>query len=187
MPAMRAALISLVLFPVLLPGCGGNSDQAMAERKSALAERVVVVNDMPNLQLCLGQLSAALLKKPGDTDISFNCAAGTYRGLTPEGRLCELKVDSDAGTFRFRVGEDAVSIKWDTSAHTAQGRPMHNLEDASAPPKRGIQLTQFTGGAVPVTEAMILRVGTGKPALPELTYLRTADGAIQSVPCVFGK
>jgi hypothetical protein len=185
--AVRIIIVALTLLVGVLSGCGGSQDQVPIAKESLLAERVVVVNDVPNLLLCLGQLSAVLQKNPGDTDVSLSCAAGTYRGMTSEGRECELKVDSDKGVFRLQVEREAVSINWGNVAHTMEGRPMHNLEDASAPSQRGIQLTRFTGSLVPVTEALILRVGTAGLKLPQMIYQRTADGATKSVVCNFGK
>lgn len=171
-----------------LSGCGaGDGGGLPVAQKSVLAQRVVGVADMPNLYSCLGELGAALRKKPEGREVGFDCATGTYSGRTSRGRVCALQVDGGTGEFEFQVEGEAVSIKWEDVAHAADGSDIHNLEDASVPAQPGVQLTRFTGSLVPVTEALILRVGTGVPMIAQMIYQRTADGATHSVLCNFGK
>lgn len=172
-----------------LSGCGDNRDAgtAPALRESLLAQRVVAVSAVPELYRCLSDLGAALRKEPGFGIVDLACATGTYRGLTSAGRHCELKIDGPAGLFRFELERDIVSIRIEQVAHAADGRPLHNLADASAPSQPGIQLIRFSGAPQPATEALILRFGSGQPALPQIIYQRTAAGPTESVLCNFGK
>lgn len=188
-PAMRSTTtVALSLLIALFSGCGGgDGNGSPVVMKSFYAQRVVGVTDMPNLSLCLGQLGTALQKNPGQREVSLDCATGIYRGLTTDGRDCALKVDGETGEFEFQLERELVLIKWENVAHGADGSAIHNLEDASATAQPGIQLTRFTGGLVPVTEALILRVGTGVPLLAKMIYQRTADGVTSAALCRFGK
>jgi hypothetical protein len=177
------------LAAAVLSGCGDNRNPpgAPAMQESLLAQRVVAVTAVPDLYRCLSDLGAALQKDPGFGTVNLACATGTYRGQTSAGRHCELKIDGLAGVFRFELERDIVSIRIEQVALAADGRPLHNLADASAPAQPGIQLTRFSGAPVPVTEALILRFGSTLPALPQMIYQRTADGPPQTVLCSFGK
>jgi hypothetical protein len=172
-----------------LSACGDNRDApaAPAMQESLLAQRVVAVSAIPDLYRCLSDLGAALQKDAGFGTVDLACATGTYRGATSAGRHCELKIDGPARVFRFEIEHDIVSIRIEPVAHAADGRPLHNLADASAPAQPGIQLTRFSGAPVPVTEALILRFGSGLPALPQMIYQRTATGPPETVLCSFGK
>jgi hypothetical protein len=187
--ALFSGLSAAAIAAGCLAGCGDNRSQpdTPVMRESLLAQRVVAVTEIPNLYRCLNDLGAALQKDPGHGKASLACATGTYRGTTSAGRHCELKVDGETGEFRFQLESEIVSIKLEQLAHAADGSPIHNLADASAPAQPGIQLTRFTGALVPVTEALILRFGSGLPALPQMIYQRTTDGPPRAVLCSFGK
>lgn len=185
---LRSALAAS-LAAAALSGCGDNRDSRAAPpmQDSLLAQRVVAVSAVPDLYRCLGELGAALQKAPGLAKVDLACATGTYRGLTGAGRHCQLTVDGPAGLFRFELERDIVSIRVEQATHAADGRPLHNLADASTPAHPGIELTRFSGAPVPVTEALILRFGSGRPALPQMIYQRTAAGPAETVVCDFGK
>lgn len=170
-------------------GCGdnGNADTPLVRQESLLAQHVVTVTEVPNLYRCLSDLGEALQRDPGHGGGSLACATGTYRGMTSTGRHCELKVDGETGMFRFQLEREIVSIELGQVAFAADGSSIHNLADASAPAQPGIQITRFTGAPAPVTEAMILRLGAGRPAMPQMIYQRTADGPPTSILCSFGK
>jgi hypothetical protein len=187
-PPLHHALLS-VLAAAVLCSCGDNRNppDTPVMQESLLAQRVVAVTAVPDLYRCLSDLGAALQKDPGFGTVNLACATGTYRGMTSAGRHCELKIDGPAGVFRFELERDVVSIRIAQVAHAADGRALHNLADASAPAQPGIQLTRFSGAPVPVTEALILRFGSGLPALPQMIYQRTAAGPPETVLCSFGK
>lgn len=176
-------LLSLCFF---MPGCGGG-DQRTVAPPNALAQRLVGANEIPDLALCLGRIGAALRKEADQAASNFNCATGTYQGLTNEGRHCMLKIDGLARSFFFQVEQQAVAIKWEIVAHAADGSPVDNLEDASAPAQPGIQLTRFTGTQIPLTEALILRLSAGAARLPEMIYQRSEDSVTKFITCKFGK
>jgi hypothetical protein len=175
------------LLITLLSACGGGGDVIPPAKEDPHAPRIVALTDMPNLSRCLGQLDTALQKNPGQREVGLDCAAGIYRGLTTDGRDCALKVDGETGEFQFQFEREVVTIQWDNVARAADGSPIHNLEDASAPGQPGVQLTRFTGSLVPITEALILSVGTGVPMLAKMIYQLTTGGATSSVLCNFGK
>jgi len=188
-PASRQTRAAAFLFTlVLLAGCSENrpSDSTSPQTR-LLSERVVAVNDVLGLYRCLDELGAALRKHPGHTEVSLACAAGTYRGRTSASQPCELQVDGVNGEFRFQVDRETVRIRLDHVGHGADGSATHNLEDASAPAQPGIQLTRFSGGRIPTTEALILRFGKALPALPQMLYQRSAEGPPTAIVCHFGK
>jgi hypothetical protein len=187
-PAVPGAAFCAMLIALgCLSACGDNRpDQPAAPRPSLLSERVVAVTEMPDLYRCLSDLGQALRKQAGRGQASLACAAGTYRGQTSAGRPCELRIDGENGLFRFQLEGETVEIKLERAVHAADGAPIHNLEDASAPAQPGIQLTRFTGAFVPVTEALILRFGGALPSLPQMIYQRSAAGPPQSILCRFG-
>jgi hypothetical protein len=183
-----ARLPVLVVTLSCLSACGDNRPVTPStQQESLLSARVVTVTDVPNLYRCLSELGVALHRDPGHSQVNLACATGTYRGQTSAGRPCELHVDGDNGVFRFQLEHETIRIKLEAASHGADGRALHNLEDASAPAQPGIQLTRFTGALVPVTEALILRFGGALPALPQMIYQRIADGPPQSILCSFGK
>lgn len=182
--ALCAALVAAAL-----SGCGDNRDAGAAQAmpESLLAQRVVAVTALPDLYRCLSDVGAALQKDPGFAKANLACATGTYRGMTSAGRHCELKIDGPAGVFRFELEHDVVTIPIEQIAHAADGRALHNLADASAPAQPGIEVTRFRGAPEPVTEALILRFGSGRPALPQMIYQRSGAGLPQTTVCSFGK
>lgn len=173
----------------LCVGCGGNqdADTAPLSRASLRAQHVVAPGEMSDLSHCLEQLASALQKQAGTEQLSLHCASGTYRGQNSAGRLCELKIDAATGMFRFQLEREVVSILWGNVAYASDGRPIHNLEDASTVAQPGIQLSRFTGSLTPQTEILILRLDAGISRLPKMIYQRTADGATQSAVCNFGR
>ena len=182
------AMIVLVTQTCMLAGCGGQPDASQTLLKENLrAQRAVTITELPDLFTCLRQIDTALQKNPRQPGVGINCATGTYRGLTPEGRDCAMQIDGDAGTFTLRVEPEVFSIHWENVAFAADGSAIHNLEDASTPGQPGIQLTRFTGARIPLTEALILRAGKGAPALPEMIYQRNEGDANKFVRCSFGK
>lgn len=181
-------MIVLVTQTCLLAGCGGKPDASQALLKENLrAQRTVTITELPDLFVCLQQIDTALQKNPRQAGVGINCASGTYRGLTTEGRDCAMQIDGDAGTFTLRVESEIFNIQWENVAFAADGSAIHNLEDASAPGQPGIQLTRFTGARTPLTEALILRAGKGVPALPQMIYQRNEGDANKFVRCSFGK
>lgn len=187
--ANRHAPVGVLLLALLLvTGCGENAPSDVASpRMRLLSERIVAVDDVLGLYRCLDNLGTTLRKHPGRNAVSLACAAGTYRGRTGASQPCELQVDGVNGEFRFQVERQTVRIRLDRAVHGADGSAVYNLEDASAPAQPGIQLTRFTGGRTPTTEALILRFGTSLPALPHMLYQRSADGPTTAIICVFGK
>lgn len=188
-PACLRGAIALSLAAAAVSGCGDNRDSRAAPpmQESLRAQRVVAPSAVPDLYRCLAALGAALQKNPGFAKVDLSCATGTYRGLTSAGRHCQLTVDGPAGLFRFELERDVVSIGIEQVAYAADGRALHNLADASTPAQPGIQLTRVSGAPVPLTEALILRFGSGRPALPQMMYQRTAAGPPETVVCDFGK
>jgi hypothetical protein len=168
-----------------LSACGGGESMVVPQVAPAVIRTVEVV-DVPDLSRCLQTLGGALRMSPTQPTVGLHCATGLYRGLTGQGYTCQLFVDGASGDFRFEGGRDVVAIRWADVATTADGHPIHNLEDASAPDQPGVQLTRFTGGFPATTEALILRVGSGEPALPKMTYRRTQGQTTSEVVCQFG-
>ena len=180
-------LAGLLLLAAGLLGCGDNRTAEAPSRDRLLAERIVATAEVPTLYQCLSDLGTELRKNPGHAHASLTCAAGTYRGQTSSGRPCELRVDGEAGLFRFQLDHDVVEIKLEKATLSADGVPLHNLEDAGAPGQPGIQLTRFTGAPAPLTEALILRFDRALPALPHMVYQRQSGAAPESTDCRFGK
>lgn len=180
-------LSALLLVTAGLYGCGDNRTAEAPSRDRLLAARIVATAEIPTLYQCLSDLGTELRTNPGRANASLTCAAGTYRGQTSSGRPCELRVDGEAGLFRFQLDHDVVEIKLEKTMVGADGVPLHNLEDASAPNQPGIQLIRFTGAQMPVTEALILRFGRALPALPHMVYQRQGGAAPESTDCRFGK
>ncbi len=180
--------ISLISLPIitLLCSCGGGDVRQIGSRSDP-AQRLMTVQEIPDLSNCLGQLGTALKTTSQRQNINLNCATGTYRGLTNEGRDCSLKIDGAAQVFRFQVEQEIVAIKWEIVAHAANGMPLDNLHDASATGQPGIELSRFTGSLIPVTEALTLRIGAGLPALPKMIYQRSENGATKFTVCNFGR
>lgn len=166
-----------------LAACGGNTPSPQAP---ARAQHIVATSELPNLQRCLGELSRALRAQPGLADVDLQCAAGIYQGQTSAGRSCSLQVDAQARLFRFRLEQESIALPVMTLAFGADGKAHHNIEDAGVPTQPGIQLTRFTGGAIPVTEAIALRSGAGKAGLPRMIYQRTQGSTTTTTQCVFG-
>ena len=183
------AIVIIAILIIGIGGCGGGQESSVS--RNLLAERAVVVENVPNLKICLARINAALKNDVGQFDGGLSCAEGTYRGLTGDGYKCSLTIDAMKRSFHFEVGRDiVVEIQWGDIAHSADGRPIHNLEDASVSFNPGIQLTRFTGGLSPQTEALILRAssgGTGPTALPKMIYQLSGDRAIKFTECNFGK
>jgi hypothetical protein len=177
-----------VLFAIVLAaGCGDNapSDQS-APTPNLLAARVVAVTEVPNLHRCVADIGQALEKNPGRAQVDLTCAAGSYKGATGAGRLCDLHIDSDNKEFTFTVERDVVRIRFEQVAYLANGAAVHNLENAGTPSQPGIQLTRFTGAPVAVTEALVLRFEASLPAPPQMIYQRSANGTSTAVICRFG-
>lgn len=181
-------MIILITQSWMLAGCGGKPDASQTVLKENLrAQRAVTITELPDLFVCLQQIDTALQKNPRQAGVGINCATGTYRGLTPEGRDCAMQIDGDAGTFTLQVESEVFRIQWENVAFAADGSAIHNLEDASVPGQPGIQLTRFTGAQIPLTEALIFRAGKGVPALPQMIYQRNERDANKFVRCSFGK
>lgn len=169
--------------------CGGH-DSALpppVQQENAKAEKVVGLTNLDDLSHCLSDLSAQLRAKPGRTDLNLYCAVGSYVGALSDGRPCRLKVDDGTSKFELQMGTDRITIAWNTLVFGADGKPSSNLEDSSAAGQPGIQLTQFTGGLVPVTEALILRAGSRPQVLPQMMYQRTEASNTKYLVCRFGK
>ena len=179
--------LGLVLLIVLFSGCGNGGDHAPSPNATALARRAIAITEVPDLFHCLDNLGNTLKSSPGRGDISLSCVTGTYHGQTTSGRDCKLEVNGDTGEFGFQVEQSNVTIKMESYANNAEGLPMFNIEDAGAPQQPGIQLKRFTGALVPITEYLILRIGAGRPALPEMIYQITENEATKFVTCQFGK
>jgi hypothetical protein len=144
------------------------------------------VADVPDLSRCLQALGGTLRLAPTQRKVGLDCATGLYQGSTAQGYACQLSVDGASGDFRFEADRDVVAIRWADVATTADGHPIHNLEDASAPGQPGVQLTRFTAGIPAVTEALVLRMGSGEPVLPKMIYRRTQGQTTNEVVCQFG-
>lgn len=170
---------------LLLSSCGGNEPAPVVVSKVPEI-RVTTMSDVPTLTTCLDRVSTALTKDSFQRDVGLDCASGSYKGLTADGRSCSLNVYGAKGLFEFKVDHDAVDIRMETVAISANGKPIHNLENASAPMQPGVQLTRFTGGLSAVTEALILRMGSGVPVLPKMIYQRSESNITKSVECNFG-
>lgn len=178
----------LALGGMLLAGCGGDQKAVTVfPKENARAQRVVEASDVPNLIQCVNQLSIALKKQANSVDVNLHCVAGTYQGETSEGRKCSLKIDDDQPGFQFQVERERVDIRWEKVAYAADGSPVHNLEDSSVPGQPGVQLTRFSGAQMPLTEALIMRIGAGAPVLPQMIYQHTLGSTTKTVRCVFGK
>lgn len=182
---MRSLKVLSFAALLLLSACGGSGPVPVVVNKIPEI-RVMTMSDVPNLTTCLYRLSTALTKNPLQREVGLDCASGSYKGLTADGRSCFLDVDGVKGLFEFTVDHDTVDIRMETVAITANGKPIHNLEDASAPMQPGVQLTRFTGGLSAVTEALILRMGSGIPVLPKMIYQRSESNITKSVECNFG-
>ncbi|MCU6432965.1 hypothetical protein LPB67_04135 [Undibacterium sp. Jales W-56] len=175
----RLCLIVGAVF-ALLSACGGD-DAGRAIKKDAVAEHIVELADVPAVNQCLQQIVQQLQQSigtdPAQTSLSWHCAAGTYRGMTPQGRDCSLQVDAENQLFRFAHDGELIAIKWEIVAHNMAGQPVRNLESASNGARAGIQLTRFSAGPTPLTEALVLRSGAGnkgRAALPQVSYQRSA-------------
>jgi hypothetical protein len=131
-------------------------------------------------------VSTALTKDPLQREVGLYCASGAYKGLTADGRSCSLNIDGVMGLFEFMVDHDKVDIRLETVAISENGKPIHNLENASAPMQPGVQLTKFTGGISGVTEALILRMGSAVPVRPKMIYQRSESNITKNVECNFG-
>ena len=169
----------------LLCACGGG-DPAPVAMRAAPEVKAVAMADVPALSVCLDRVAAALTKDPLQREVGLECASGAYKGLTADGRSCSLHVDGIQGLFEFMVDHDTVDIRLQTVALSASGKPIHNLEDASSPLQPGVQLTRFSGGLSPVTEALVLRMGSGIPVLPKMIYQRMESNSTKIVECSFG-
>ncbi|MES2068763.1 MAG: hypothetical protein V4488_00345 [Pseudomonadota bacterium] len=179
-------LMLLALMSAVLSGCGGGGPAPA----NAAAERNVVAAELPALNDCLGQIKTALVKDPRQHELGLACLQGTLRGLTADGSLCALQVNADTGVFRFEYGRQVVSIKWQDIVFPPNGAAIHNLENASVAARPGVQVTRFTGGKTPVSEAIILRAGVrggGPAAMPTMAYQHTENNQSSYVECRFGK
>ncbi|PRC92979.1 hypothetical protein [Solimicrobium silvestre] len=179
----RSYLAIAVLTGFALTGCGGNQNDPPKE--NTLSQHVVSTSEIPALIRRVDQLSTALRKQPNTTSVGLHSVAGTYQGETSDGRLCSLMVDEDHPGFQFQVEREKIGIHWEPLAYAANGAVIHNLEDSSAPGQPGVQLTRFTNAPIPMTEVLILRIGTGTPALPQMIYLRTQGSTTKTVKCIF--
>lgn len=189
-PALPLILpvILLALMSTVWSGCGGGSPAPA----NAAAERNVVAAELPALNDCLNQIKTALVKDPRQHELGLACLQGTLRGLTVDGSLCALQVNADSGVFRFEYGRQVVSIKWQDIVFPPNGAAIHNLENASVAARPGVQVTRFSGGKTPVSEAIILRAGAGvrgggPAAMPTMAYQHTENNQLSYVECRFGK
>lgn len=180
------------LLAAFLYACGGGDDTAALEslRHAQAAARPVALQDLPDLHTCLDGLSQRLRQPSAMQDLSLNCLAGTYRGVTPSGDDCYLQINAGEGRFTFGVGRRRTSILWGLVALDAAGRPLHNLETADLDSGRpGVQLTRFTALPVALTETLALRAGLARPGpqgLPHIHYLRATADKVEDVQCRFG-
>jgi hypothetical protein len=181
-----AVQMMLIAATVSLAACGGGQSDTASMKETPRAQRAVEITELPNLYGCLAQLDASLQKNVAQHDLDLDCAAGTYRGLTVDGRECALKVDGEKGIFHFQVEREVVDIKWETIAYATNGRTIHNMENAGAPGQPGIQLTHYSGTTAPMTQALILRQGIGNPSLPKMIYQRTVGNSTRFIQCNFG-
>jgi len=178
----------IFLVCMVLAGCGGSQNPPNAMQKENIkSEHVVDASEVPNLYKCLSQLTADLRSQPDSTAVNLHCPAGTYQGETPEGRMCSMRVDENLPGMQFQIERDSFAIRLETVAYRGDGSAVHNMEDASASRQQGVQLTRFSGTQSPVTEAMILRVGAGSSALPQMIYMRTQGGTTKVMQCIYGK
>jgi hypothetical protein len=176
----------------LLAGCGGES---VPQAKAPVAVHEFAAADLPALNTCLAQIAEALQKDPSQRAVGLSCLRGNLRGLLADGNACALTVDAEASGFRFDYGRESVNIRWQDVSFPPGARPIHNLEYAGMPRRPGIQLTRFTGGLAPLTEAITIRAGTasnGAAALPAISYQRILQqpqngSQLTLVECRFGK
>jgi hypothetical protein len=117
------------------------------------------------------------------------CLTGTYRGQTPQGDECALKIDSMESRFTFSYGAQQIAIDWAVVAVGIEGRPVHNLESADLDEARpGVQLTRFTAVPEEMTETLALRAGQarqGPQGLPQISYLKVRAGKTEDLRCRF--
>lgn len=172
---------------LLLGACsGGNKPPA----PQVAQHRELASADLPELGSCLDKIATALSHDPSQRAVGLDCLDGTLRGLTSDGSVCALQVNAQANSFRFDYGRESVSIVWQDVSFPPNRAPIHNLENVSIPSRPGVQLTRFTGGLAPVTEAIVLRsgiLGRGAAAMPTMAYQRTASNQTEYVECRFGK
>jgi len=177
----------LFLICAALSGCGGGGESALP---NPAAERNVVAADLPALRDCLGKIDAALEQNPRQHALELACLQGTLRGLTADGNACALQVNADTGVFRFEYGRQVVSIKWQNIIFPPDGPAIHNLENARTAAQPGVQLSRFTGGPKPITEAIVLRAGaraSGPAAMPTIAYHYSENNQSTYIECRFGK
>ncbi len=182
-----ASMLTGAALCALFSGCGGGRESSAP---SSAAERNLVAADLPALGDCLGQIDTALVKDPRQHALGLACLQGTLRGLTADGSACALQVDAESGVFRFEYGRQAVSIKWQDIVFPPGGPAIHNLERAGAAARPGVQLSRFTGGPKPVTEAILLRAGGrtgGSVGMPTIAYQYTENNQSTQIECRFGK
>lgn len=188
--AFRASGAPLLL---CLAACGGGGDDAATtaalRRAQEAAATPVALQQLPDLHQCLAGLSQQLKKAVARSDLSLGCLTGTYKGQTPQGDDCALKIDATEQRFTFSYGTQRVAIDWAVVAVAIDGRPMHNLESADLDSARpGVQLTHFTAVPEETTETLALRAGLarhGPQGLPQISYLKVHAGKVEDLRCRF--
>lgn len=177
----------VLLLVSVLSGCGGGSSPD--QRDSAQALNKVAVADMPALADCLGRISKYLHSSGGQEQLGISCAVGTYAGRSTGGYDCSLKVDVEPAELRLTVQDREVSIPLGTTAYSADGRPIMNVEDASLPGQPGFQAVRYVAGSADeaLTESLTLRLGGGTPRLPTMIYQSVRNNKAQTTVCNFGR
>ena len=188
--ALRASGAWLLL---CLAACGGSGEDvataAALRRAQEAAATPVTLQQLPDLHQCLAGLSHQLKKAAALDKLSLGCLTGTYKGQTPKGDDCALKVDAMERRFTFSYGTQQVAVDWAVVAVAIDGQPVHNLESSDLDGARpGVQLTRFTAVPESVTETLALRAGLarhGPQGLPQISYLKVHAGKTEDLRCRF--
>jgi hypothetical protein len=128
---------------------------------------------------CIEKVSG-LLATPAATQQrpDFDCAAGIYRGTTPQGQACTLKVATTRGQYRFVQSGPDITIEPDAPAGPFGGRFARYLQPTSEPAATagpGLRISRTSTAPTVSSETIALYAGptgTGPARLTRLSYRR---------------
>ena len=152
---------------------------ASAARPAAPASAAAVQVSAAEAAGCIEKVSR-LLATPAaaQQQLDFDCAAGTYRGTTPQGQACTLKVAATRGQYRFVQAGPNITIEPDAPAGPFGGRFARYLQPTSEPAATvgpGLRISRTSTAPTVTSETVALYAGptgTGPARLTRLSYRR---------------
>lgn len=191
MPLGRRITASVFLI-TLLPACGGGDDAPEVRAARQMRIETAIMAEASRRETpayaCLRTVSTRLMQPAADTAaLSIDCLAGSYRGKTPSGKTCEVRVEAYGSRFSFRIGEASMHVGPDSEAAKPGPKALrHGIERAEVESDQiGIRLLRG-GGANAQVETLVFAGGrhdSGTADLRSVEYERVAGAQVRIVRC----